>query len=130
VKDGIDLTGGVRNSGVDDFHTFLISTYQDNRHGDWFTQFDDFFVRKWIDSEPSHGLWGSEVNSSITESITSTTDSTSTAPQTTPTPPPVDMTIIITLGIGGGTILVIAIIVIFLKKQPTGESSSDLQYRW
>jgi hypothetical protein len=115
---------------VDDFHTFLISTYQDNRHGDWFTQFDDFFVRKWIDSEPGHGLWGSEVINSITETITSTTDSPTTAPQTTPTPPPVDMVLMITLGIGGGAILVIVIIAIFLKKQPTGGSSGDLQYKW
>ena len=57
VKDGMDLTAGTRNSGVDNLFKFGISTYQDNRHGDWFTQFDDFFVRKWINPEPTHGAW-------------------------------------------------------------------------
>jgi len=60
MKNGVDLSAGVRSTGVDDFYRFSISTYQDNRHGDWYTQYDDFFVRKWIASEPTHGVWGVE----------------------------------------------------------------------
>ncbi|MHA2150226.1 MAG: hypothetical protein ACXAAN_16425 [Candidatus Thorarchaeota archaeon] len=122
MKDGVDLTGGVRSTGVDNFYRFGISTYQDNRHGDWFTQYDDFLVRKWIDSEPSHGAWDSET--------TTTTDSPTSGPQTTPTPPAgVDGMVLVILGIGGGGIAVIAIIVIFLKRAPAGETAPS-SYDW
>ncbi|MGY5851957.1 MAG: DUF2341 domain-containing protein [Candidatus Thorarchaeota archaeon] len=126
VKDGVDLTGGVRNSGVDNFYRFGISTYQDNRHGDWFTQYDDFFVRKWVDSEPSHGAWGIEETPS-----TSSTTSPTTSP-TTPLPGPggVDSwMILISMG-GGGAVIAIILIIVLVKRKSGTVGSSESRYNW
>lgn len=60
TMDGNSYAGEAQNTDVGNFSKFLVETYLDNRNGDWFSQYDDFFVTKWIEAEPTHSSWGSE----------------------------------------------------------------------
>jgi len=59
VKDGEVHVGGLRNEMVDGVNKFTFDTYSAGSHTH--TQIiDDFYVRKYVDPEPSHGSWGTE----------------------------------------------------------------------
>ncbi|NHI89699.1 MAG: DUF2341 domain-containing protein [Candidatus Thorarchaeota archaeon] len=84
---------------------------------------DNVYIRKWIPSEPSHGVWGSM------ESTTQTSPPTTTLPtNTTTTGPPPTFDIVLILTIGGGAVIIIALVLVCRARGPTSQGQSP--YNW
>ena len=137
-KDGeymgeVDL---IDSSGLNTFCSFDQIRVSAGTHSGQNMWIDDYYIRKWIESEPQNGIWGEMESEDVTTSIQSisttqettiitttanatTIDNTSDTKSTTDSSSPVEIWSIISYTITiGSTVVIIVLIVLIIRNRP------------
>ena len=138
-KDGecmgeVDL---IDSSGSNTFYSFDQIRVSAGTHSGQNMWIDDYYIRKWIESEPQHGIWGEIKSEDMITSIqsistttqetsiitttnnTTTFDNTSDTRTTTDSSFPVEIWSIISYTITiGSTVVIVVVIILIIRNRP------------